>query len=378
LGCTTPKLWTALLPIYTKKPTSDAFVAMTKTFLERSAPLPIPISLSKTEGLAPPLVDFVFSLAPRWKSLTLHSCHFSRLSQLPLNALESLETVTLRIHSQIFPDEPKLKAFLGAPRLHIVDLLVNSINHFPMPWIQLTHLTIEEDSCQTCLDILLQCKNIVTANFRGMHSWIQPPPSAPITVLPWLESFDVAFVESEGDHVMSFFTPLDLPALTKLHVKADLDDSWSAADFGPFQRRSPNIQHFCIGHCSDLSPTDLICILAAAPHLVKLELELCMNCIDDTVLEFLQYSPANTVHPVPRLREIRVEYAGEDFQESTLEDMIRSRWWSNAELAALPVPPSVSRWKSIHIYRDSGVALSQTFNSSMVRLEQQGLDLSIA
>jgi hypothetical protein len=103
-----------------------------------------------------------------------------------------------------------------------------------------------------------------------------------------------------------------------------------------------------------------------------------MSCIDDTVLEFLQYSPANTVHPVPRLREIRVEYAGEDFQESILEDMIRSRWWSNAELAALPVPPPVSRWKSIYIYRDSGVALSQTFNSSMVRLEQQGLNLSIA
>ncbi|KAJ6584419.1 hypothetical protein B0H19DRAFT_386422 [Mycena capillaripes] len=383
LACTTPKLWTMLLPIKTKKP---AYVAMTKTFLERSAPLPIPISfMYDNESFAPALVEFLYNLAPRWwsftlcnPSLTLWNSSLSKLQKLPLDSLKSLEEVTLRSYIDIPTYEPKIKAFLYAPRLHTVDLAVRRISHFPMPWAQLTDLNLDGGSGQTCLDILLQCRNIVVAKFLGMKPWIQPPPSAPTTVLPRLNHLEVAFVESSGlggDHITSFFTRLDLPALTSLNVMPEFENVLESADFAPFLRRSPNIQHLTINHSNLLEPTDLISILLAVPHLVELDIDLCMSCIDDTVLEFLRYSVTHTIHSVPRLQELHFGDIGCDFQESALKDMIKSRWWSDA----VPLSPPVSRWKLIRVHREDGAeAFSQSFQSSMDRLRRQGLDVKIS
>lgn len=67
LACTTPKLWTSLLPINSKKLVeSEGYLTLAKTFLQRSTPLSIPISFRKIQALAPLLVDFLFTLAPRW------------------------------------------------------------------------------------------------------------------------------------------------------------------------------------------------------------------------------------------------------------------------------------------------------------------------
>ncbi|KAJ7626611.1 hypothetical protein DFH06DRAFT_734822 [Mycena polygramma] len=379
LAQTTPKLWTALLRLNLRKPASDAYVAMAKTFLERSTPLPIPIAMDYTESCALPLVEVVLSMASRWKSASLYNFPLPKLRELPFGALESLETVSLTSRRQILTYEQKTTAFLGACRLRSVIFDGRSISHFPMPWAQLTELTIRENSCQICLDILLQCMNLITAEFSDMPSWVQSPPSAPTTVLPRLETLEVGFAPSDGNHIMSFFMRLDLPALTSLDVRVDLDNLWSGADFAQFQRRSPNIQHLAMRCCSDsFSPPDMTSILLAAPHLITLELDLCMYCIDDTVIELLRFSPNQAVSVVPRLQNLDIQYANTDmFQESLLEDVIKSRWWSDAELLTLPLPPPVARWKFVHIYTDDDGDFSQRFRLSMDRLRKQGLDVDI-
>lgn len=137
-----------------------------------------------------------------------------------------------------------------------------------------------------CLDILLQCTNLVAAKFISMQSWVQRPLSTPIIVLRQLELLALIFLSSDDDHVMPFFTRLDLPALTDLDVKFGV--SWCSADFTSFQRCSPHIQRLALKHCSSLSPHDLKVILASSAQLVQLELYLCRQCIDNTVLEFLR------------------------------------------------------------------------------------------
>ncbi|KAJ6477165.1 hypothetical protein C8R47DRAFT_1220096 [Mycena vitilis] len=378
LAQTTPKLWTALLPLDLKKPASDAYVAMAKTFLERSAPLSIPVVMNYTKSCSQPLVELILSLAPRWKSAALYGFPLTKLRELPLGVLESLETVLMASRGEIYFD-PKATAFLGAGRLRTLTFAGRGISHVPMPWAQLTELTIRENSGQICLDIqvLLQCGSLITAEFSELSPWVQPPLSAPTTVLPRLE---VGFAcESAGNHVMSFFTRLDLPTLTSLDARSDPDNLWSGADFAQFQQRSPNIQYLAIRSCSDsFSPPDMTSILRAAAHLVTLELQLCMHCIDDTVLELLRFSLDQAVPVVPRLQKLNIQYADVDmFQESVLEDTIKSRWWSDAELLALPLPPPVARWKSIRIYTDEDGSFSQRFQSSMDRLRRQGLDVDI-
>ncbi|KAJ7119868.1 hypothetical protein C8R44DRAFT_789015 [Mycena epipterygia] len=388
LACTTPQLWTGILPRKIVTSSSAESPPVAKTFLERSAPLPIPIFLRNgivtkvAERVALPIVDLLFSLAPRWQSLTLHDIDFplSQLRRLPLNTFQNLESVDLKIHAAIPAYETKVKVFLGAPRLRDVTLFVRDTNHFPMPWSQLTRLTVEEHSSQICLDILLQCTNIVFAKFTDMHSWHDPPISGPIITLPRLEELEVRFEMSHlGGHIMPLFMRLDLPALKDLTIKPDLGDIWSSVDFTGFQRRSRNIQHLTIENCS-FSSTDLICVLLEAPNLVRLHMELCMYCIDDSVFELLQHSDLDTAHPVPRLRQLYVDHAGRDFQESSLEDMIQSRWWSDRQLLALPAPPPVERWENIHIWcgDDDPIVFSERFKSEMDQLQTEGLKLDIS
>ncbi|KAJ7166384.1 hypothetical protein C8R43DRAFT_1061225 [Mycena crocata] len=373
LACTTPQLWTWTLPNKNKKTTPEVYIALAKIFLERSAPLSIPVSFNPD---AAPLEDAIFGVASRWKTLSWQNTGVSRLRRLPMDTLQALEEVDFRIYNQ--DPTPPIKAFLGAPRLRKVALAVRHTVLFPMPWSQLTHLTVSEKSPQLCLDILLQCTNIVTASFTDMNSWIDEPASRPLVTLPWLESLDARFGMSPGYHLISFFAPLNLPVLKKLSIHADLDDEWSSAVFTAFQRRCPNLEDLMLHSCS-LDAEDLIAVLRNAPNLVDLDLDFCMHCVDDSVLELLQYSAQQTTHLVPRLRQFSASFAGGNFQETVFKEMILSRWWSDAQLRALPVPPLVARWEVIHVWRgedDDHEEISASFKATMKRLQAEGLLVS--
>ncbi|KAJ7505818.1 hypothetical protein B0H11DRAFT_1976317 [Mycena galericulata] len=379
LAVTTPMLWVSLIPISTSKPPSDAYIATAKTFLERSAPLPIPVSLHSEVPEASPLVDFVYSLAPRWRSLSVISSSASRLCSLPRTTLQNLRAVALTLYEEDIPtDGSTVTVFLGAPRLSVVALDVQQTSHFPMPWYQLTELWLTEKSSQMCLDILVQCTNIVTAGFSYMEPWIQSPGSVSITRLSHLHELSLEFGNSEGRHIMAFFRSLDLPALADLTIEPYQKPSWSSADFTAFQRRSPNIEDLTIESCS-LSVGDLNCILREAPNLVKLRLEV---RLDNSVLELFQYSSINTVHLTPRLQELTLWSTEDNFEETVLAKMIQSRWWTDPQRLALSVPPAVARWEDLYIHRrdeeynDFGDS-SEAFKLTVDRLREEGLKVDI-
>ncbi|KAJ7757520.1 hypothetical protein B0H16DRAFT_1823786 [Mycena metata] len=99
-----------------------------------------------------------FRSADRWRALNLTLPSLHMLTEIPAGTLKALETVSLRSkgsHSWC----PKINAFLTAPLLHTVELDVRDAERFPMPWSQLTCLTIY-DTPQTCMATIALCSNL--------------------------------------------------------------------------------------------------------------------------------------------------------------------------------------------------------------------------
>ncbi|KAJ7166340.1 hypothetical protein C8R43DRAFT_1232390 [Mycena crocata] len=381
IACTTPQLWTGALPINFKKAFSDTYLSMAKTFLERSAPFPIPMTLDvESRGVAP-LINSLFSSAPRWRSLQLHDYFSARFRQMAPNTLANLESIDVKIYGPAGYAAP-VTAFLTAPLLRRVNLqAAQSTSHLPMPWAQLTHVTLSETSPQLSLDILLQCTSICSATFTDMNAWSVEPDAALPVALPQLESLEVRFrwESLEVGHITPFFARLELPGLSNLSLSTGSEYFWSSTDFTQFQLRSPNIEQLTIDNCS-FEPDDLIAVLLGAPNLVNLSLELCRNCIDDSVLDLLRYTE-QTAPVVPRLASMYAFIIDDQFTEGFMQKMVQSRWWSDAQLSALPAPPAVARWKRLCIGRsdceDDFPAFSARFKAKMDLFRSQGLDVDI-
>ncbi|KAJ7606075.1 hypothetical protein FB45DRAFT_462850 [Roridomyces roridus] len=356
LACTTPQLWNFPVKLSLKKARSDSFLATTKTFLERSAPHPIPILLVDQPSAASPVVDLLFELTPRWKSLVFQNAQISGLRELPMDALKSLVSVYIKDRTDI-PMHSPVKVFLGAPCLRTVSVTVRAFTgRIHLPWSQLTRLDITVsclESAQSFLDILVQCTNIVTADFSGLIPWSQPPISAPVVQLARLESLSLIYPYAEEDgHITPFIACLDLPSLTTLEIRSGIETSWSSEDFTSFQSRSTRIECLeIIG--SMMTPEDIISLLTHSPNLVDLNLEHCFDGLGSVraAMGFLRYSSAQNVHVVPSLQGVSIESrfgVNEDLEEM-LEQMMFSRWWTDTQLATLAVPPPVARWQRLHI-----------------------------
>ncbi|KAJ7685146.1 hypothetical protein DFH06DRAFT_1157592 [Mycena polygramma] len=378
--CTTPQLWAVALPIKLGKPPSDPYLSMAKTLLERSSPFPIPVTLDLESRSPARLIDLLFSTAPRWQSLNLRDNFSARFREMPPNTLANLTDVAVDIRGPLPKYPVAVKAFLSAPRLRRVDLDVEDTTNFPMPWAQLTHLTLSESSPQISLDILLQCTSICKAKFKDMQPWAIEPGAGPPVTLPQLKHLEAQF---EGDslgapHIMPFFARLGLPALKDLNVSAGWENVWSSTVFTQFQTRSPNLERLWINN-SYLEPEELIAILLAAPNLIELGLELCPSCIDDSVLQLLRYTD-QAVPVVPQLQTMLAWGIDDDFSEGPMRKMVQSRWWSDEQLGALPAPPAVARWKRLSFGREECVEhspFSLQFQAKMELFRSQGLNIDI-
>ncbi|KAJ7613785.1 hypothetical protein DFH06DRAFT_1484600 [Mycena polygramma] len=291
-------------------------------FWSGSSPFLIPMVLPMINYNSRHLINALLSTAPRWHSLELHDYFSDEFLQMLPNTLTNLTRLDIKIQR---PADyvTAVKVFLSAPRLRQVNLAVRNTAHFPMPWAQLTHLTLSEASPQLSLDILLQCTSVIHAMLWKVNPWAVEPDAAPLVTLPQLKKLEVHFAEDVGDavHITPFFARLDLPALEDLDMHAGWQNTWSLADFTQFQRRSPNLERLAI-NASHLEPDDLIDILLVAPNLVDLVLEMCPNCIDDSVLDLLQYTE-QAAPMAPRLDSI---YAGEletDLSEGIMQKMVK-------------------------------------------------------
>ncbi|KAJ7361294.1 hypothetical protein DFH08DRAFT_370126 [Mycena albidolilacea] len=213
VGLNTPQLWaqqTFPINLHYKKP-EIIFLTVTETFLERSALLPISIHFhimmkpSEITLLLPALIG----AAHRWENLEMHSYKRAEfdpgfLTGIPAGTLANLEKLTL--------ERPRLDAGLDAfqlaPRLPdvILDLHSGPSSHIPLvSWGQLTHLSLDHNSPQVCLDILVRCTNLVSVHF-GTNQWRkEDPPIVEKCVLKHMEELHVCMaVCATAEHLDPF------------------------------------------------------------------------------------------------------------------------------------------------------------------------------
>ncbi|KAJ7706697.1 hypothetical protein B0H17DRAFT_1174756 [Mycena rosella] len=378
VACKTPALW-RISPEIDIGRTSAAYTAATKLWLERSAPLAIRIRLSASADVkdSPELVKLLLDVAHRWATFTAHDAVFPELAKLGPGALKQLQVVELS-YWKSSKCHPTTSAFLTATRLRSVTLAVSDTARFPMPWAQLKYLNLEDSDPQLCLDILLQCTDIVSAKINS-RAWSRLPPAPAVATitLPRLEDLSLEFGPGRADHIAPIFERMTVPNLRKMHIWIEPWPPETSDAFTQFQDRAPNLEELSIQSC-DLSSDELHAILVRAPSLTKLELESCFHCIDDFLLDELTYSPLDAVHLAPRLQTLNLYSISDRFAAKKMGKMVRSRWWSDKNLQALTQPPAVARWKRVNISCDDEEKFEPALQAKMEQYRSEGLDVDLS
>ncbi|KAF7357422.1 F-box domain-containing protein [Mycena sanguinolenta] len=386
----TPRLWTGHIQVNFHRQRSftgeEIYANGLRTWLERSVPLSIPLSItglinsSWLTASGSRLTEELLRIAPRWRSLWMHSVDCTFVQQLAGSMLDSLEELEMwcACHGSSHSDPTTLSSFTTAPRLRKVAF--NTTCGIPVPWVQLTDITLNNQiSCEIFLDIFSQCKNVVRASF-GTTGWsVLPPAKSEMLALDRLRFLFVTFTEAQL-HDMRIFDCLSAPALDELCLFFEYDGriGWAEATFTAFQLRSPNITKFQIEGNDFFVPSNaLITAFRHAPLLTHLSIEDCPGSIDEALLQALSYT--DTVEPLdPRLHSLAVAEINGNFSQDGLADMIASRWWTNAELASRSRPPAVARWRQIRLRDDSNHSsfeFSPNFYDTMDALQNTGLDV---
>ncbi|KAJ7286323.1 hypothetical protein C8J57DRAFT_661924 [Mycena rebaudengoi] len=335
----TPRLWIFLYLRPKSKPTED-YLSSTKAWMERSSPLPVSVHV----GTTPPAMDLIglmnvlLSAANRWKALNTTFKSLQSFPQLPSDAFPTLETISLNGEDGRMYDL-NVQAFTTAPRLHNVRL-TPQIGSVPMPWAQLTGLDIADHSLTRCLDTLGLCQNLVSATISISASGTLPSSPTKRT-LPFL-----TLSCGHNDYVSPLFDSLYLPNLESLRLSTI---SWPADSLSRFLKQSPLVHDITL--TAGLDDVDLVQFLRHASSVTKLDLT-CCSATTEHFFEVLQYRDSDIQPLVPRLNSLNIWVHGVDFSLATMGKIIRSRWWSDAQLRALAVPPSVARLGHVYLSFD--------------------------
>ncbi|KAJ6593282.1 hypothetical protein B0H19DRAFT_1089650 [Mycena capillaripes] len=384
----TPSLWAACsvdVRMHRSKPCTAAYLDGLKTLLHRSAPVPIAVSLAcdapaRIYTILQPLwtstvVEGMASTAPRWKYLKADSVSFAHLIvKLAPGTFSSLERLDLQYIPAV-PNNP-IHLFLPCPRLRRLTVFPY-LGQLQIPWPQLTYLVVHEPSLATCRRILLQCSNLISAKLVT-GEWESADIDAPLTVLPFLSTLTVNFIDEDGTprRVDPFFMPLALPALRTLDLAFESDSLsggiWPTQEFSAFQNRAPNIAEVTLTNCS-IAAADLVTLLRLAPSLAKLNLISCEDCIDDSFLEHFRYDEAQAQPLASRLRQLYWKWIGHRFEEDMFEAAIRSRWWKEESVAA---PPGVLPLQKVMLVQSFGSS-KEALLDRMQDMVDQGLELCL-
>ncbi|KAJ7726511.1 hypothetical protein B0H16DRAFT_1894746 [Mycena metata] len=379
VAITTPQLWTNVPYIDLAKTPTDPYVAGLKEWVDRSAPLPIHVHLRCRPGAdATAVVGILLTAVHRWNGANFILPSLSVLSRVPPEALKCLQK--LNLHSRD-TTHATLATFSLAHNLHTLSLDARRTARLRLPWSNLEELDMTADTPQECLDSLLQCTNIVSAQFR-MPPWADLPDLSGIklTTLERLERLTIIIacdpntLTSDG-FIVPFFVCLTLPALKRLSLDLAFDVALTVVEFTQFQLRSPNIDYLSI-NSSHINSDDLIAVLRHAPSLLELNLQYCSYAFGDIVLEALCSSLRDPLPLVPRLHKLVVYEGCEDINEDMLDASITSRWWTDEQLATFPSPPQVSRWSHFEIESD-GDDVSEEFETKLKEYRAQGLPVHV-
>ncbi|KAF7347373.1 hypothetical protein MVEN_01493100 [Mycena venus] len=324
------------------------------------------------------LMDALFGVPERWLSLTLSTKLLASLAQIPAGALTALETLDLRSTGGESGLHPNVNAFRLAPRLRRVTLWhVKNAETF-MPWSQLTTIALAEESPRVCLDVIVRCSSLVSATLH-MSGWPESVSfgETDTVTLEHLKSLEIHISNtSSEEHFTPFLQRLNLPSLTSLKMYGEYHSgviTWSQLAFTLFQIRSPLIQHLQIDHCA-LTSEDLQAVIHHVPNLSRLEVHNCSNCIDDAFLAALRYSPFDPAPFAPKLEVLWLSSLRCDFEETSLKDLVESRWWTEEELLAMSSPPAIARLKNVQY--TSSRKFSRKFEKRIQVYRAEGLEFS--
>ncbi|KAJ7665272.1 hypothetical protein DFH06DRAFT_309713 [Mycena polygramma] len=397
----TPRLWLVqTFPLMTSTRKDCAMSSIwTEIFLDRSAPLLISVSIypSMYFQRCIELPPMVISAARRWKTSEMvydtvtGKFDAVALAQIQPGSLINLENLTLKWHNPEVWQGPKLDVFLSAPRLRNVTLEVPHLTNIPpMPWDQLTHLSLRYDAPQVCLDLLVQCRNIVSAEINT-EQWRESdsPPHTALAggiTLAHLEEVDIRIrICSTGEHLGPFLRrlrPRSLSSLTLTLQVCDDDEyfiSWIAPALVSFLSQAPGVECLQLDNLVFEEMEDIRDILQLTPNLTTFDFS---NWpIDDDFFAFLRVSELDGAPLVPKLETLSLGGVGINFEETSFASMMRSRWWSDDEWLALPAPPPVARLKCLKFWDhdvEMGMApfFSQEVMDTMGLYQSQGLLLT--
>ncbi|KAJ7016837.1 hypothetical protein C8F04DRAFT_492957 [Mycena alexandri] len=372
----TARLWTTTpLPIMTPGWDWKVAPSPTKMFLERSAPLPIPVRILPVFSTDNNLVEIspmVSNMSDRWRTFKV-MCPWDTFDVASLTRIVGLNNLECLVLKWTKPESwhgSELTVFVDAPRLRDVTIEVPlaTSNILSMPWAQLTRLSLTYDSPQLCLDVLSSCTKLVTA-YVNTKQWLEsdsPDDSyvARSGLLAHLTELRIhSRIYSTGETLGPFLRRFRLPALKTLDLNVQLsetDDESFVDRLTPaltfLLAQSPNL--YCLrlgnGGWESFYAEDMPDILHYTPNLT--ELVLSEVEVDDNFFGALRYAGPDTTPLVPKLDTLVLLDVGEFFEEASFGEMIRSRWWSDVERLTMVTPPIVTRLKHIKLW-------SQDFNN---------------
>ncbi|KAJ6465127.1 hypothetical protein DFH09DRAFT_1487439 [Mycena vulgaris] len=224
------------------------------------------------------------------------------------------------------------------------------------------------DSARLCFEILERCTNVVSVTLQA-ENWDVLPVISETICLARLEVLTLC-----ARHLTPFLQRFDLPMLKSLSLSLSLHHQSRAPTPPPtplilFLIRSPNLEHLSTNCLLAENTPD---VLQHTPSLISLYFR--ENPVDDAFFAALRYSDTDSVHLVPKLETLELVLVGEEFEESSFAEMLRSRWWSDDELFVMPTPPAVARLKHVAFWREAR-PLSPEFDQALDMYMAQGLEL---
>ncbi|KAJ7150309.1 hypothetical protein C8R46DRAFT_1124576 [Mycena filopes] len=290
---------------------------------------------------------------------------------------------------------PHLYVFDSAPLLRDVTLNVqgttvgmdaeHAVRFYllEMPWSHLTRLSLAYDNPRLCLDSVLCCPNLISATitteqWTQFHSW--GLGFQPAVLMPRLEVLDILInirASPPGENFEPFLQRIDAPALKTLELLFDFvtDELISVSYFTTaltrFLTQASRVERLRASNC--LFSEELQIVLPLTPALTELVLE--DLPADDALFTALQHIEAGTTPPlVPKLEILELLNVGDSYHETTLAEMIKSRWWADAIPAP---PPNVARLKRVKLWNEfiAPKTFTPEFEQTMKSYRAEGLQM---
>ena len=310
------------------------------------------------------LTALVKPYASRIRHLRVTSCSnikrfFTPNSLLVLNTLQSLAIQRLADPSHRIqlplpsPDEnPTFDAPASPSPLHRLKITSDNssfnICSLPIPWNQLTHLSISSLTNRVWYPLLQSCQNLVHGNFgfsEPMRASSFPADGAsPVISLIQLQSLSLSFHQSAiNPQIVNNLSFTQLRALRFASKRIDHHELWR--DPLPFWQKIRKVEE--LGIYGDMTLTHLLSLLLDAWNVTRLELQIGASPSEIFGLisspRFAYNFPESPDIVLPKLQHL--------FIMATLPE--RGRYWLNELIPTFPAPFNINTLRKFCSVRSS-------------------------